>query len=63
MTVAHSTWQIKRRRLQEDNLQVEMKPPVELMGELREISEGRTVLNFDPDDGSECTASSMSFGE
>jgi hypothetical protein len=63
VTVAHSTWQIKRRRLQEDNLQVEMKPPVELMGELREISEGRTVPNFDPDDGSECTASSMSFGE
>ena len=63
MTVAGSIWEIKRSKLQEDNLQEKMKPLVDLMGVLREISEGRTVPNFDPDDGSEYTASSMSFRE
>jgi hypothetical protein len=57
MTVADSTWEIKRRKLQEDNLQVKMKPLVEFVAELREISEGRTVPNFDPADGSEYIAS------
>jgi hypothetical protein len=30
MTDADSTWEIKRRKLQEDNLQVKMKPLVGL---------------------------------
>jgi hypothetical protein len=57
MTVADSAWEIKRRKLQEDNLQVKMKPLVELVAELREISEGRTVPNFDPANGMEYIAS------
>jgi uracil-DNA glycosylase len=41
-------WEDKRRRLYSEE---KMKPLVELMEELREISEGRHVPNFDPDDG------------
>jgi hypothetical protein len=51
MTDAGSIWESKLSKLQEDNLEDKMKPLVALMGELREISEGRTVPNFDPDDG------------
>jgi hypothetical protein len=50
MTDADSIRESKRSRLQDPNLE-KIKPLAELMGELREISRGREVPNFDPDNG------------